>query len=83
MADQIEVRGVRALGIIGVCPEEQVRPQPFEVDFDVETDVSLAAETLEAFLQERDRLAHELADQPAAQCCLQRGACRNGCGDDG
>ena len=45
MADQIEVRGVRALGIIAACPEEQVRPQPFEVDFDVETDVSLAGET--------------------------------------
>ncbi len=45
MADQIEVRGVRALGIIGLCPEEQVRPQPFEVDFDVETDVATAGVT--------------------------------------
>jgi dihydroneopterin aldolase len=45
VADQIEVRGVRALGIIGVCPEEQVRPQPFEVDFDVETDVTRAGQT--------------------------------------
>jgi dihydroneopterin aldolase len=40
--DLIEVRGIRALGIIGVCPEEQVRPQPFEIDFDVETDVAAA-----------------------------------------
>lgn len=40
--DLIEVRGIRALGIIGFCPEEQVRPQPFEIDFDVETDVSAA-----------------------------------------
>jgi 7,8-dihydroneopterin aldolase/epimerase/oxygenase len=45
VSDQIEVRGVRALGIIGVCAEEQVRPQPFEVDFDVETDVSTAGQT--------------------------------------
>lgn len=42
MADLIEVRGLRALGIIGVCPEEQVRPQPFEVDFDIEADLSAA-----------------------------------------
>ena len=45
MADQIEVRGVRALGVIGLCPEERERPQPFEVDFDVETDVSAAGTT--------------------------------------
>ncbi len=45
MADQIEVRGIRALGIIGVCREEQERPQPFEIDFDVETDVSVAGHT--------------------------------------
>jgi len=43
--DLIEVRGIRALGIIGLCPEEQVRPQPFEIDFDVETDVSAAGDT--------------------------------------
>ena len=42
MADQIEVRGIRALGIIGVCREEQERPQPFEIDFDVDTDVATA-----------------------------------------
>ena len=45
MADQIEVRGIRALGIIGVCREEQERPQPFEIDFDLETDVSEAGRT--------------------------------------
>lgn len=45
MTDQIEVRGIRALGIIGLCREEQERPQPFEIDFDVDTDVSLAGET--------------------------------------
>ncbi|HMK13152.1 MAG TPA: dihydroneopterin aldolase [Acidimicrobiales bacterium] len=45
MTDQIEVRGIRALGLIGLCPEELERPQPFEVDFDVETDVSVAGAT--------------------------------------
>jgi dihydroneopterin aldolase len=45
VADQIEVRGIRALGIIGVCREEQERPQPFEIDFDVDTDVATAGHT--------------------------------------
>ena len=45
VTDQIEVRGIRALGIIGVCREEQERPQPFEIDFDVDTDVSTAGQT--------------------------------------
>ena len=43
--DLIEIRGLRALGIIGVCPEEQARPQPFEVDFDLEADLSEAGRT--------------------------------------
>ena len=42
MPDRIEIRGLRALGLIGVNPEEQERPQPFEVDFDVELDTSAA-----------------------------------------
>jgi dihydroneopterin aldolase len=42
MADQIELRGIRALGICGALPEEQVRKQPFEVDVDVEADLSAA-----------------------------------------
>ena len=42
MADRIEIRGLRALGLIGVNPEERERPQPFEVDFDVEVDTSKA-----------------------------------------
>jgi dihydroneopterin aldolase len=45
VSDQIEVRGIRALGIIGVCREERERPQPFEIDFDVDTDMSVAGET--------------------------------------
>ena len=33
MPDRIEIRGLRALGLIGVNPEERERTQPFEVDF--------------------------------------------------
>ncbi len=42
MADVIEIRGLRVLGTIGVLPEERERAQPFEVDFDVEADLSAA-----------------------------------------
>jgi len=40
--DLIEIRGLRVLGIIGVNPEERNRPQPFEIDLDLEADLSLA-----------------------------------------
>lgn len=40
--DRIELRGLRAVGIIGVLPEERVRAQPFEVDVDVVVDLSVA-----------------------------------------
>jgi dihydroneopterin aldolase len=42
MPDIIEIRGLRALGIIGACPEEKERAQPFEVDLDIEADLSAA-----------------------------------------
>jgi dihydroneopterin aldolase len=42
VADLIELRGLRALGFCGALPEEQERRQPFEVDLDVETDLSAA-----------------------------------------
>lgn len=45
MADVIELRGLRASGICGALPEEQTRPQPLEVDIDVEADLSLAGRT--------------------------------------
>ena len=45
MLDIIEIRGLRVLGIIGVCPEERVRPQPFEVDFDLEADLAEAGQS--------------------------------------
>ena len=42
MTDHIELRGLRALGVHGVLAEEQTRAQPFEVDVDVEADLSAA-----------------------------------------
>jgi dihydroneopterin aldolase len=41
-ADRIELRGLRALGVCGALPEEQDRPQPLEIDLDVEADLRLA-----------------------------------------
>ena len=43
MADLIELRGLRATGFCGALPEEQERRQPFQVDLDVEADLSAAA----------------------------------------
>jgi dihydroneopterin aldolase len=40
--DRIELRGLRAVGIHGLLPEEQLRAQPFEVDLDVELDLAPA-----------------------------------------
>lgn len=40
--DRIELRGLRASGLCGVLPEEQVRPQPLEVDLDIEADLAPA-----------------------------------------
>lgn len=42
MADQIELRGLRAVGTHGVLAEEQVRAQPFEIDLDLVTDLRAA-----------------------------------------
>ena len=40
--DRIELRGLRVLGVCGALPEERDRPQPLEVDLDVETDLASA-----------------------------------------
>jgi dihydroneopterin aldolase len=40
--DRIELRGLCALGVCGVLPEEQDRPQPLEVDVDIEADLTAA-----------------------------------------
>jgi dihydroneopterin aldolase len=42
--DVIELRGLRALGLCGVLPEEQSRRQPIEVDLDVQADLTKAVE---------------------------------------
>ena len=44
-ADCIELRGLQALGICGALDEEQVRPQPLEVDLDVFADLRTPGET--------------------------------------
>lgn len=43
MSDAIEIRGLRVLGAHGVLDEEVARPQPFEIDLDVETRLAVAA----------------------------------------
>jgi dihydroneopterin aldolase len=40
--DRILISGLRALGVHGVLPEEQVRPQPFEVDVELLVDATAA-----------------------------------------
>jgi dihydroneopterin aldolase len=41
----IQIIGLRELGVHGVLPEEQTRPQPFEVDVELTVDVSAAGES--------------------------------------
>src|SRR5262245_28296201 len=43
--DRIELRGLRALALCGVLPEEHTRAQPLEIDLDVEADLSTPAAT--------------------------------------
>jgi dihydroneopterin aldolase len=42
MPDLIVLRSHRVLAFIGALPEEQARRQPFEVDLDIEADLSVA-----------------------------------------
>ena len=42
MADVIALRGHRVLAYCGALPEEQERRQPFEIDLDIEADLSTA-----------------------------------------
>jgi dihydroneopterin aldolase len=43
--DRILISGLRELGVHGVLPEEQVRPQPFEVDIELLVDCEAAGES--------------------------------------
>lgn len=86
MTDRVEVRGLRAVGIHGVLPEERERAQPFEVDIDVEADLSTAgasdrledtvdygslAESVAAIITtERHALIERLAER-IAECVLE------------
>lgn len=83
--DRILISGIRELGVHGVLPEEQVRPQPFEVDIELAVDVSTAGETddlddtvdysavCEAVSRvvssEQYRLLERLATRIAEVCC--------------
>lgn len=40
--DRILITGIRELGVHGVLPEEQARPQPFEVDIELLADLAHA-----------------------------------------
>ncbi len=43
--DRIELRGIRALGVHGVLPEEQQRAQPFAIDLDLAVDLRPAGQS--------------------------------------
>jgi dihydroneopterin aldolase len=41
--DRILITGLRELGVHGVLPEEKTRPQPFEVDVELEVELRTAS----------------------------------------
>lgn len=43
--DRILITGLREVGVHGVLPEERTRPQPFEVDVELEVDLARASES--------------------------------------
>lgn len=43
--DRIEVKGLRIMGTHGDLPEERERPQPFEVDLEMELDLGPAGQS--------------------------------------
>ena len=45
LTDTIQLRGLRVLGVHGALPEEKDRAQPFEVDLDLATDLSVPGTT--------------------------------------
>jgi 7,8-dihydroneopterin aldolase/epimerase/oxygenase len=83
--DRILVRGLRELGVHGVLPEEQVRPQPFEVDLELLVDATEAGASDElddtidysavcaavsrVVTSESYRLLERLATRIAEVCC--------------
>ena len=83
--DRIVVAGIRELGTHGVLPEEQSRPQPFEVDVELGVQLEAAGESdaledtvdyaavCEAVSRivrtERYQLLERLATRIAEVCC--------------
>jgi dihydroneopterin aldolase len=45
VSDRIVIAGLRELGVHGALPEEQARPQPFEVDVELDVALSRPGET--------------------------------------
>lgn len=43
--DRILISGLRELGVHGVLPEEQLRPQPFQVDIELTIDAQVAGKS--------------------------------------
>jgi dihydroneopterin aldolase len=43
--DRIVITGIRALGVHGALPEERARSQPFEVDVEMEVDLSIPGQS--------------------------------------
>ncbi len=86
MTDRILIVGLRELGVHGVLPEEQERPQPFEVDVELEVDLTKAGSTddledtvdyaavSEAIARvvssERHQLIERLATRIGEVCCV-------------
>lgn len=86
MTDRILIVGLRELGVHGVLPEEQARPQPFEVDVELEVDVTKAGSTddlddtvdyaavseeiARVISSERHQLLERLATRIGEVCCV-------------
>src|SRR5712671_4748126 len=73
--DKILIAGLRELGVHGVLPEEQARPQPFEVDvgesdhLDETVDYSAVAEAVSRVVKsERYHLLERLATRIVEVC---------------
>ncbi len=69
--DRIVITGLRELGVHGVLPEEQTRPQPFEVDVEltVDLDVGRASPTT---LDDTVDYSARCARRSAASCSSER-----------
>ena len=83
--DSIRIVGIRVMGVHGVLPEEQSRPQPFEVDVEMHVDLTKAStsddldDTVDygavceavsrVVASERYQLLERLAARIAEVCC--------------